>query len=370
MIRKQLRRLYSSVRNAPGVVLMTYTSMVFVAVVFFSGVIYFFAPIDLTLKHWVFALACLIIIAVAVSIYMHVEVSSLSEHIDASEQVIEHKDEDKEQTRQSLPPKPSTPPTISLGEQSETPPADKHVTVDISSNPPPRRGLRRRKKFRTIDKKGDVNWLTIHTYTPVRQGMFKKKLWKHKTQMLELDDNPDVDIRHAIKAHFLPTDGETKIYCLQRLHWWSHGPGQLGILLGGLVIEGSLVATGLHAEDPGVIITLLVTVGIGFGIAYYLVRMPWAHTYLIFTNRKIRMPYRPPFNLPSSTPSTDLTELTGGTNPSSSWWGNTIGYGKIRTETVASEVDKWLLEDVKFVKNYERVALRLDQLKENAKSAN
>jgi hypothetical protein len=199
----------------------------------------------------------------------------------------------------------------------------------------------------------------------VSQGVFKKKLWKHKIQKLELDDSPDVNIRLATKIPILPTDGETKIYHLQRLHWLSYGPAQLGIATGTMLVMWLLSAESLQSGGANLPIGPLLLIGASGGVWYYLVWVHWAFKYLIFTNLKIRLPYRPPFKLPRSTPSTDLVELKGGTDPSSGVIGNIFGYGSIRTETIANVVDQWLLKSVRFVKNYERVALLLDQLREN-----
>jgi hypothetical protein len=212
----------------------------------------------------------------------------------------------------------------------------------------------------------DTNFLVIHTYSPAPQGRFKKKLWKHKTHKIELDNSPHVDIRLATKIPILPTDAEAKIYCLERLHWWSHGPAQIGIIVAILAALALVVPSILLSGDtvaawiPALVLTI---VG---GVWYFFVWIKWAYTYLIFTNRKVRLPYRPPFNLPSETPSTDLTKLTGGTQPKAGWWGRTVGYGTIRTETVADVVDRWLLDKVRYIKRYEEKAQLLDQLREDA----
>ena len=269
-------------------------------------------------------------------------------------------------TQAVIPPKPAAPPRVMLKNPSSDEPPPANVSIEISAEPPPRRFLSRPKEFRELIKEGDVNVLVIHSYSQVNQGRFKKKLWRHETRKLELDDNPDVNIRLATKIPISPTDRETKIYCLDRLHWWSHGPEQLGILLGTVGLATLILLLSSSSDNWAVKLTIVLVVLITGGIWYYIVWIKWAYRFLIFTNSKIRFPYRPPFKLPRSDPSTDLNKLTGGMIKDSSFWANIFGYGVIRTETVATVVDKWLLEDVRFVRNYERKAQRLDQLREDA----
>lgn len=269
----------------------------------------------------------------------------------------------------TIPPMPESLPTIAIDNQSVAPPSNSNVSVETSGNPPPWRHLHRPSIFRELVTENDTHWLVIHTYTPVPQGLFKKKLWKHKIQKLELDDSPDVNIRLATKIPIRPTDGETKIYHLQRLHWLSHGPTQLGIAVGTLLVMWLLSFESLQDGGADLPIGPLLILGVSGGVWYYLVWIHWAYKYLIFTNLKIRLSYVPPFKLPRKTPSTDLASLQGGTDPSSGVIGNIFGYGRIRTETVANFVDDWLLKSVRFVKNYERVALLLDQLRENIANA-
>ena len=265
-----------------------------------------------------------------------------------------------------IPPKPSTPPTNAIEHKSLVEPTGTNISVEITSNKPPRRRFIRRKLFRELINENDVHFLVIHSYTPIPQGKFKRRLWKHRTQKIELDNSPDVDVRLATKIRIFPTDKETKIFCLERLHWWSHGPAQLGVIACAIAVMLPTALIGSSDSNWDVRLAIITVAALGFGVWYYAIWMKWAYTYLIFTNSKIRLLYRPPFNLPSQTPSTDLVKLTGGMKSSSSWLGNNLHYGTIQTETVANVVDDWLLKLVRYVKNYERKAQLLEQLREDA----
>lgn len=349
MIRKELRTLRDMIRQTSSIEIMTYISLIFITLVVFGGSIYLFAPIDLWLRHLFFSLVVIVIFGIALVGYTH-----------------------SKSIKPQIPPKPSSPPKSATIPQPAPAPAPAEVELvqeETSSSPPPKRRGRRRETFNELVDEAGTKWLVVHTYTPVPQGAFKKKLWRHKTQRLELDNSRYVNIKLATKIPLLPSNGETKIYCLLRLHWWSHGPAQIGVTAVTLVSTLLVALIGFNTPDSNsytgtvIVICLLATAGV---IWYYIIWMQWGYCYLIFTNLKIRLLYLPPFNLPSETPETELALLEGGLNPSSDFWGRLWGYGNIKTETIARTVDSWLVNKVNFVPYYRQVAALLSQLREDA----
>jgi hypothetical protein len=337
------------IRQTSSIERMSYASLIFIVLVFFGGLIYFFAPIELGLRHLFFGLVVIVTFGVAIIAYTH-----------------------SKSTKPRIPPKPSSPPKISATPQPDVQAVPEKVELIhevTSSDPPPKRRGRRRETFNELVTENGVKWLIIHTYTPIPQGAFKKKLWRHKTQRLELDNSRYVNARLATKLPLLPSNDEAKIYCLLRLHWWSHGPAQISVTAATLVSIALVAIIGMNTPDPnaytGTLIVILLLAVAG-SIWYYIVWMQWGYRYLVFTNLKIRLLYLPPFNLPSETPETELALLEGGLNPSSSFWGRMWGYGTIKTETVARTVDNWLVNKVNFVPYYRQVAALLSQLREDA----
>jgi hypothetical protein len=304
--------------------------------------------------------------ALALAIAMAALLLIVPKYVEEQKENEAHRQHDETNTQ--IPPKPSMPPTNAIEHKSLTEPSGTNISIELSSNKPPRRRWIRRRLFRELIEEDNIHFLVIHSYTPIPQGRFKKRLWKHRTQKIELDNSPDVDIKLATKIPIFPTDKETKIFCLERLHWWSHGPAQLGIIACAIAVMLPVSLLGSRDNNWTARLVSIAAIACGFGIWYFIIWMRWAYTYLIFTNSKIRLLYRPPFNLPSQTPSTDLVKLTGGIKPSSSWWGNNLHYGTIQTETVANVVDDWLLKLVRYVKDYERKAQLLEQLREDAEN--
>lgn len=352
MIRNEMRRFRETLSNMPSSERTGYATLIFTSVIFFGGLIYYFAPIDITLKHFFFALVTVVVFGLAVIGYMHERSSPRPQN-----------------PKQSIPPKPSSPPTTAIQTKSIETVTMKRIQEDTSNTPPPKRRGRRRETFNELVNEGGSTWLVVHTYTPIPQGAFKKKLWRHKAQRLELDNSRHVNIKLATKIPLLPTNGEEKIYCLLRLHWWSHGPAQIGVIAITLLTIALVALAGLNTPDTnGYTGTLSVVclLAIAGGIWYYIVWMQWGYSYLVITNLKIRLLYFPPFNLPADTPETELALLEGGLNPKADFWGRLWGYGTIKTETIARTVDSWLVERVNFVPHYRQVAALLSQLREDA----
>ncbi|MET0979882.1 MAG: hypothetical protein ABWX90_01345 [Candidatus Saccharimonadales bacterium] len=352
MIRSELHRLRTTLGNLSRPERTAYGALIVSALVFFGGLIYYFSPFDVAAKHVFFALIVIVVFGLMVIAYTH-----------------ENSSDKDRQPRRVIPPKPISPPTISM----QTKPIEtiqiQRIREEISRTPPPKRRGRRPTTYRELVTQNGVQWLIIHSYTPIPQGAFKKKLWKHKLQKIELDNSRYVNTKLATRIPIIPTNDEEKIYCLTRLHWWSHGPAQIGVTAATLVMIAIVTSVGLTSADDNVnfgTLIFILLIAIAGGVWYFIVWMQWGYKYLVFTNRKIRLLYRPPFNLRSSTPHTDLVSLEGGINPSSSWWGNMWGYGSIKTETIATVVDSWLLKEVSFVPYYEQLAGLLSQLREDA----
>jgi hypothetical protein len=352
MIRDEMRRFREVLGNISSSERTAYATLFFVFIVFFGGLIYYFSPFDMAAKHLFFALATIVGFGLAVIVYVH-----------------ERSLDRPAKPKQKIPPKPSAPPTIAIQAKSIETVNTERIQENISNNPPPKRRGRRQNVYRELVNENDIMSLVVHTYTPIPQGAFKKKLWKHKLQRIELDNSRYVKTKLATRVPIVLTNDEEKIYCLTRLHWWSYGPAQIGITALTLAMIALVAVIGLsNAETDSytgtlILILLIAIVGAAW---YFVIWMRWGYRYLVITNLKIRLLYRPPFNLPSRTPQTDLVSLEGGISPSSSWWGNTWGYGSIKTETVATVVDSWLLKEVSYVPYYEQVAGLLSQLRENA----
>lgn len=350
MIRNELRALREMIRRTSSIEFMIIISLISITLVLFGGSIYFFAPIELGLRHLFFGLLVIVTLGVAIIAYAH-----------------------SKSTKPYIPPKPSSPPKSAATPRPIEPVTDtkiSHIQEEESSNPPPRKRGRRREIFSELITENGVEWLVIHTYTPIPQPRFKKKVWRHKTQRLELDNSRYVNKKLATKIPILPSNDEEKIYCLLRLHWWSHGPAQIGVTAATLASIALVALVGLNTPDPnaytGTLIVILLLAVAG-SIWYYAVWVQWGYRYLVFTNLKIRLLYRPPlFYIPSKTPETELALLTGGLNPSSDSWGRFWGYGSIKTETIANTVDSWLVNEVNFVPHYRQVAALLTQLREDA----
>ena len=352
MIRNELHRLRTTLGNLSRPEQTAYGALIVTTLVFFGGLIYYFSPFNITAKHVFFVLVVIVILGLATIAYTH-----------------ESSSNNDERPRQVIPPKPSSPPTISMQAKPIEIVNAQRIHEEMSHTPPPKKHRRRRNTHRELVTQNGVQWLVIHTYTPIPQGAFKKKLWKHKLQKIELDNSRYVNTKLATRIPIVLTNDEEKIYCLTRLHWWSHGPAQIGVTAATLAMIAIVASVGLNNGDVSVNLGTLIfilLIAIGGGVWYFIVWMQWGYRYLVITNLKIRLLYRPPFNLPSRTPQTDLVSLEGGISPSSSWWGNMWGYGSIKTETIASVVDNWLLKEVSFVPFYEQLAGLLSQLREDA----
>lgn len=145
----------------------------------------------------------------------------------------------------------------------------------------------------------------------------------------------------------------------------SHGPEQIGfaiLWLAGLALIGTASELLTQTEPSGLLmfgLGLILT--LACGIAALRSWMKWAYTYLICTDVRIILIYHPPFKLPPKIKVAQLSRLQG-CNASSSWLGNALNYGTIRSDTAAHSKDEhgndlgeWLEKGIKYAPEYVRL---------------
>jgi hypothetical protein len=192
-----------------------------------------------------------------------------------------------------------------------------------------------------------------------------RSTWYRHERRIALRATDLVDMRYAAKTNTTFTSRESRIDYLRRLHWMSHGPELVGftiVWLAGIITLGTVSTTfgqvdpsGLLAPGLGLMLTL------ACGIAALRSWMRWAYTYLICTDVRIILIYHPPFKLPPKIQVAQLSRLQG-CNADSSWLGNILNYGTIRSDTAANAKDsegndlgEWLEKGIRYVPEYVRL---------------
>lgn len=215
--------------------------------------------------------------------------------------------------------------------------------------------------------------LIVTWYEKIRleRKSLPRYVWEKHVLPIDLDSTDLIDMRYAAKTHLTFSPAESRVQYLRRLHWMSHGPQQ--IMFGVLWILGLSVLIWLPSTTPEEMLASIqqwtVLIGLVWTIACAsaVIRewMHWAYTYLICTDVRIVRIYYPPFKLPPVIDSAGLSKLQGCT-AKSTWFGNILGYGTLRSATAANakkdkenEVDSWLEDGIKYVPEYERLYAKL-----------
>lgn len=200
--------------------------------------------------------------------------------------------------------------------------------------------------------------LILRHWESHRPRRFRKKQWTVVEDKYRLADSPMVDTWLAENISFRPVQGESEIHCLTRLHWWSHGPKQIGIAALGLLLTLAIWIVpswaNLDISTSYKALAFLLVV-VATAITYYVVWMQWAYTYLIVTDQRITQIYKPPFKLPGEKPPILLRNIQTSNAEDASWFGNIVGYGKVVGDTAAQEGDDWLNQGINYVRKHEEV---------------
>jgi hypothetical protein len=167
-------------------------------------------------------------------------------------------------------------------------------------------------------------------------------------------DNGFVDEGLLLKSNFVPIDGEEEIYHFRRLDWFSHGPLQLLILTIGVV---ATILANQYLDVRAVLACAFLTV-----ITYWWVWMKWAYKYLVMTNARMQLIFDPPFSMPGSVDSSPIDRLVGMRSVDPSWFTNLFNYGSLFSETAATDIDKWIKDGVKFVRDHRQVRDMIEML--------
>ena len=204
--------------------------------------------------------------------------------------------------------------------------------------------------------------LTIDWCERVPMTRFKH-YWLCHTRTLSLDLTSLVDLRYAAKTGFVPSESETEIKYLQRLHWLSHVPQEIGVLLIWLlgIAAGSwaLSITELAAWQGWLIIGMLLW-SAAWAFAAWLEWFHWNYTHLICTDQRLIRIYLPPWKLPPKIEASALNKLQDITTHSS-WVANFFDCGTIKTETASSQQDQWLRDGIHYIPSYQRLHALLTQ---------
>jgi hypothetical protein len=230
-------------------------------------------------------------------------------------------------------------------------------------------GRRKRMKRRELIEYDDGNTYLIVNVVK----KFKTRVWQRPSKTVEtfeylLYEQGLVHKKLAKKAEFIPVAGENSIRVCSRLHWMQHGPAQLGVLAIALFATGAWLWTTAQLSNVEALWLMLAWLGvmIGCGTAYLRVWIPWAYHYLIVTNVRIMLVYKPPFGLPGTMASLKIGDILnvetvdqspGRFIPS---LGNLLpnfgltGY-KILKGDGAAQGDDWFRNGIKYVRNAEEV---------------
>lgn len=260
----------------------------------------------------------------------------------------------------------ATPASDEFGDEVE---ADPEMTMELSIVGPDSEWLQGRPhvKARELIRGDDgEQYLVLRSIDSFRPKTWRRKQYRVVTHRYRLDNSPLVDPRLAHRPAVKPVEGEEAIYCLSRLHWFSHGPKQILIaLLAVLVVAGGgVIDIGYDAFGlPRLVLVLTVSAILGWlALEYFRVWMKWAYRYLIITNRRVMLIYDPPFNLPGEEPYVLISAIKTTHPEDQSWWGNWLGYGIIQADTAADKGDEWINEGVRYVRRGQEVSNKLSAL--------
>lgn len=206
------------------------------------------------------------------------------------------------------------------------------------------------------------DYLIIRTIETRKVGRRRKKEYRTLTTKTKIIESSLVEPRLATRIEFEPVEDDEEIEILFRLSWWEHGPPQLAIASGALVVSfGCLYLYFSDFGIPGALLFagwLLATVA--FGVWYFIIWMTWAFDYLFASNYQFGLVYCPPFSLPGTKQVSPIANITLTEANDQSWFANLLGrinpayrYGKLNFDTPA-QADQWMKE-VKFVREHQRV---------------
>jgi len=205
----------------------------------------------------------------------------------------------------------------------------------LSEDDPKKKGI-----YRNIVHEDNKSFLTVTKIFRSKPARGKKQ-WLKNEFLLEISNHPLVNQRHIEKNIFLPVPTETKLLVYTRLHWFSHAPLQFLVAFATVLLMAVEVFFGFNW------VSVPITFAVG-ALAYIAVWLPWASTYLIVTNKRILLVFKPPWPFPTRSEKAPLRKLQNG-NMFNSTLGRTARYGKYYDETMAEETDKWLKQGVNYI---------------------
>lgn len=210
---------------------------------------------------------------------------------------------------------------------------------------------------RKVVKHDDKKYLVIARSEVTERGMLGRKVsWDNKVSSLHLLKNGLVDHRHAKKVPLIPLDEEDEIRCLMRHNWWSHGPKQVALLAIWFAGVCILSLPLLFAETSwGIVITIIGAIWTVFwATRYYPVWMRWAYDWIIVTDKRLVLLYKPPFNIVGDHKTVLLSSIITVDTQDSSWFQNMIGCGSMQVRT--ADKDQNLDELLVYVNQHKRVS--------------
>lgn len=176
-----------------------------------------------------------------------------------------------------------------------------------------------------------------------------RKRHEIKQRVIALDvDTGRVYARHIRKLHFRPAKGETTMRYLRRFHWMSHKFPLFLPWIPWIAGVGTFLSVTTEANYAANLLTLGLWCGMWF--VYFLTgRIPWAHTFLIVTNKRILEDRWLPLWLPTTESDVKLPKITG-KQVKKSVSGNIFGYVTIKCGTAdSSDTTAWIENGIPYV---------------------
>jgi hypothetical protein len=200
-----------------------------------------------------------------------------------------------------------------------------------------------------VDSTGHT-WLVYERHEFPRQRVFGKKTHTVTRGDIRLANTLLVNDRAVRRSTFEPIASEEDIFVYRRLHWVSHGPAQIGVVLTtGALIIALLIGSVTSLIEPVVAATSTIIVLLTGAGAYLWYWIPWAYRWFIVTDERILLIYDPPLWLKGNVQSIPLSQINFfnafDQHRVFTWMLEKAGlpaYGVIGGDTPAQDGDEWI----------------------------
>jgi hypothetical protein len=231
------------------------------------------------------------------------------------------------------------------------------VTEEIDGDNNTQQEKPRRSTRRTVELiSGTDNQYRLTANTWLRQrpplwAFWQKSTWHCLPRSLMFEASPLIDIGKVRRVRFDILDRENRLIYFRRLHWWIHGPKQIGVSLLWLLVTIMLIAGILRTDvnaASGLLLTLMLWLA-AFVAVTVRIWFRWFFTYLIVTDKRLILHYNPPI-LPKVAPELLLANVTNTSSKDQSIIGKRLHFGKLLAD-VPGFSDEWahMLEYVVYV---------------------